>query len=327
MWRLTISLAVLIVFGLSVPITGQIPTGSTARSMPTEVEKTDSQVSQLIARAEDHFRKGKLSLDDNKRDAAGDEFDRAVDTLLESGLDVRANQRLNTFYLELIERIYREELPPGHKQQIGFRGRNFQPLLPPQKETSNLGPCTLEVGEAPSIRGIKLGMTVSEVKGLYPNIKEPSKPDEIGISTVLYSPSIIQAPIEKLKGIDSLFLLFFKGKLYDIDVSYKEPSYWQEISELAKPLNLLNLPDKNYATAKCQGFEATIFHHSDDQKLTLSDTRVGMVIGALLIEQEENAKDCRNPPIIRGIGLGMALSQFKILFPHAQVIAKPQRCR
>jgi len=93
---------------------GQIPTGSSARAIPTEVERTDAQVSQLISRSEDHFRKGKLNLDDSKRDAARDEFDRAVDTILESGLDVRANQRLQTFYLELVERIYREEVPIGH---------------------------------------------------------------------------------------------------------------------------------------------------------------------------------------------------------------------
>lgn len=92
----------------------QIPAGSSARAIPTDVEKTDVQVSQLISRAEDHFRKGKLNLDDSKREAARDEFDKAVDTILESGLDVRANQRLQTFYLELVERIYREEVPIGH---------------------------------------------------------------------------------------------------------------------------------------------------------------------------------------------------------------------
>src|SRR6266481_6289709 len=101
-------------FGAAIGVKAQIPAGSSARSIPTEVERTNAQVSQLIARAEDHFRKGKLNLDDNKRDAARDEFDRAVDTLLESGLDVRANHRLQTFYLELVERIYREEVPIGH---------------------------------------------------------------------------------------------------------------------------------------------------------------------------------------------------------------------
>src|SRR5213079_3616482 len=113
--RLVVCAAVLTsLLGATTVAPAQIPTGSSARSIPTEVERSNAQVSQIIARAEDHFRKGKLNLDDNKREAARDEFDQAVDTLLESGLDVRANQRLQTFYLELVERIYREEVPIGH---------------------------------------------------------------------------------------------------------------------------------------------------------------------------------------------------------------------
>lgn len=128
----------------------QIPTGSSARSIQTEVERTNGQVSQLIARAEDHFRKGKLNLDDNKRDAARDEFDQAVDTLLESGLDVRANQRLQTFYLELVERIYREEVPIGHglpHATASLVARNGQtPAAGQEPSTGNAQPVPLQVG-------------------------------------------------------------------------------------------------------------------------------------------------------------------------------------
>ena len=92
-------------------IQAQIPAGSSARTTPTEVEKSDGRVDQIIARAEDHFRKGKLNLEDNKREQARDEFDKAVDSILESGLDVRDKPRLQTFYLELVERVYREEVP------------------------------------------------------------------------------------------------------------------------------------------------------------------------------------------------------------------------
>ena len=143
-------------------IFAQIPAGSSARTIPTEVEKSDGWVSQIIAKAEDHFRKGKLNLEDNKRDQARDEFDKAVDSILESGLDVRASQRLQTFYLELVERIYREEVPVGHgptqanvselvaqnvqsgaaeprksqPPQIGFREQKFEPS--PLDELSKL---------------------------------------------------------------------------------------------------------------------------------------------------------------------------------------------
>ena len=41
-----------------------------------------------MTRAEDHFRKGKLNLEDNKREQAREEFDKAIDSILESGFDV-----------------------------------------------------------------------------------------------------------------------------------------------------------------------------------------------------------------------------------------------
>src|ERR1044071_8397408 len=138
----------------------QIPAASSARSIPTEVEQSEGRVAQIIARAEDHFRKGKLNLEDSKREQAREEFDKAVDSILESGFDVRASQKLQTYYLELVERIYREEVPlqvPAVPQnnaaqnvvaqntqeqktpaaaQIGFRDQRFEPS--PLDELSKL---------------------------------------------------------------------------------------------------------------------------------------------------------------------------------------------
>jgi membrane-bound lytic murein transglycosylase D len=133
------------------------PGGSSARDIQTEIQKTDPRVDQVLERANDHFRKGKLNLEDNKREQARDEFDKAVDEILMSGVDVRASQRLQTFYLELVEKIYREEVPliqvapqqsampvvaqrepdpkaetvakvkPPKQVQIGFRQQGFDP--------------------------------------------------------------------------------------------------------------------------------------------------------------------------------------------------------
>src|SRR6266850_6028806 len=140
-------------------IQAQIPGGTSAREIPTEVQKADTRVDQVIERANDHFRKGKLNLEDNKREQARDEFDKAVDEILVSGLDVRASQKLQTGYLELVEKIYREEVPliqvapqqnampvvaqrapdpkaetvevakadPSRQVQIGFRLQGFEP--------------------------------------------------------------------------------------------------------------------------------------------------------------------------------------------------------
>src|SRR6266480_2628444 len=113
MTRNPLSLAATLAAALFFPaiIQAQIPGASSAREIPNEVQKTDGRVDQVIERASDHFRKGKLNLEDDKREQARDEFDKAVDEILMSGLDVRAYQRLQTYYLELVEKIYREEVP------------------------------------------------------------------------------------------------------------------------------------------------------------------------------------------------------------------------
>src|SRR5437667_1292961 len=116
MTRIPLSLVARLVVAaaaLSFPalIQAQGPGGSSAREIPTEVQRSDPRVDQIIELANDHIRRGKLNLEDNKREQARDEFDKAVDEILLSGMDVRANQRLQTFYLQLVERIYREEVP------------------------------------------------------------------------------------------------------------------------------------------------------------------------------------------------------------------------
>src|SRR3981081_212332 len=92
-------------------IQAQMPGGSSARDIQTEVQKTDPRVDQVLERANDHFRKGKLNLEDNKREQARDEFDKAVDEILMSGIDVRGTQHVTPGDLEYVAGIYREEVP------------------------------------------------------------------------------------------------------------------------------------------------------------------------------------------------------------------------
>lgn len=95
----------------STALRAQVSTQSYLRNTPNEIEREDPRVKQIIDRAETYFNQGKLNLETNKRQAAREDFDRAVDTVLEAGVDVRANPRLQRYYLELVERIYRFEVP------------------------------------------------------------------------------------------------------------------------------------------------------------------------------------------------------------------------
>jgi membrane-bound lytic murein transglycosylase D len=106
----------------SATLQAQVNTQSYLRNTPNDVEREEPRVKQIIADAEDHFKKGELNLKDRKRQAAREEFDKAVDTVLESGMNVQSNPRLNTYYLELVERVYRYEVssqPAQAQQQNG----------------------------------------------------------------------------------------------------------------------------------------------------------------------------------------------------------------
>src|SRR4029453_14139028 len=97
----------------SVSLRAQVAQQSYLRNTPSEIEREDPRVSKIIEEAEKHFRLGELNLKDHKRQAAREAFDKAVDTVLESGMDVRSNPRLQRYYLELVENVYRYEVPQG----------------------------------------------------------------------------------------------------------------------------------------------------------------------------------------------------------------------
>jgi membrane-bound lytic murein transglycosylase D len=97
----------------SVSLRAQVSPQSYLRNTPSEIEREDPRVQKIVEDAEKHFRLGELNLKDQKRQAAREEFDKAVDTVLESGMDVRSNPRLQRYYLELVERVYRYEVPQG----------------------------------------------------------------------------------------------------------------------------------------------------------------------------------------------------------------------
>ena len=117
--RLSLAVSTLFAAGLFTPaiIQAQGLGASSARDIPNEVQKAEPRVDSVIERAEAYFKQGKLNLEDSKRDAARSDFDKAVDEILMSGMDVRGNQKLQKYYLELVERIYREEVPVLQMQQ------------------------------------------------------------------------------------------------------------------------------------------------------------------------------------------------------------------
>jgi membrane-bound lytic murein transglycosylase D len=92
---------------------------SSLRTTVNDVERDNPRVLQIMERAEQHYKLGELNLKDKNMDAARAEFDKAVDSVLESGMDVRSNPKLQTFYLQLVERVYRMEVAMPAPTQNG----------------------------------------------------------------------------------------------------------------------------------------------------------------------------------------------------------------
>lgn len=129
----------------SVSLQAQAPQQSYLRNTPSEIERDDPRVNKIVEDAEKHFRLGELNLKDQKRQAAREEFDKAVDTVLESGMDVRSNPRLNRYYLELVERVYRYEVPQGVPvSRPAPNGATFQTVT--QQDGGVQTPAPVEVG-------------------------------------------------------------------------------------------------------------------------------------------------------------------------------------
>src|SRR5829696_4855038 len=70
-----------------------------------------SNIKEIMERAEASFNKGEAAFQKGQRDEARRWFDEAVDVIMLSGVNLRANPRLDAFYVELVERINGFEVP------------------------------------------------------------------------------------------------------------------------------------------------------------------------------------------------------------------------
>ncbi|MBX7218445.1 MAG: lytic transglycosylase domain-containing protein [Blastocatellia bacterium] len=88
--------------------------------------QTPAWVTQLTQKAENYFLLGTRAFDEGRFDTAREYFNLSLDTLLESGAGTRSNAALNTYYVQLIERIRHYDL---HMQQneVGWGQQTFSP--------------------------------------------------------------------------------------------------------------------------------------------------------------------------------------------------------
>src|SRR5262245_36123597 len=68
------------------------------------------EIQRVIERSNGYFLSAENSFKDGNFDRARREYDRSVDTVLEAGIDVRSDARLQQYYQSLVERIFQRQM-------------------------------------------------------------------------------------------------------------------------------------------------------------------------------------------------------------------------
>ncbi|HSO75071.1 MAG TPA: transglycosylase SLT domain-containing protein, partial [Blastocatellia bacterium] len=83
------------------------------QAQPQFPKQATSGTDLIIRRAEEVFLRGEEAWSRSLPDIARKMFDESLDTVLESGIDLKTDQKLDSYYKSLIERIHKYEAQPG----------------------------------------------------------------------------------------------------------------------------------------------------------------------------------------------------------------------
>jgi hypothetical protein len=119
--------------------------------------------------------------------------------------------------------------------------------------------CELTLTQAPTLQNLKLEMSPSEANNaLGKSLKVKVKPQ--GQQT-FFKNYINKKAKGNLTGIRAIFLRFYEGKLYQIELFYEQDYRWQNLEDLLKDYSARNdfpvnfwQTEYGYASANCTGF-------------------------------------------------------------------------
>jgi membrane-bound lytic murein transglycosylase D len=153
---------------------GRVPV-SGAPGVSAEVQQRNSEIQKIMDRADERFQAGEEQFKKGDYQQARRAYDRAVDIILESGIDVRSDARLQQYYQKLVEQIFQRQVallklePNGSSQaaESGFVSQVIQTDEPKQKQPADkrgFGDQTYTASPLDELAKIKL--TEDETKGV-----------------------------------------------------------------------------------------------------------------------------------------------------------------
>ncbi len=77
---------------------------------PVELSHRNQEIQRVIERSNSYFQSAEVNFKDGNFDKARREYDKAVDIVLEAGIDVRSDARLQQHYQNLVEHIFQRQM-------------------------------------------------------------------------------------------------------------------------------------------------------------------------------------------------------------------------
>lgn len=78
--------------------------------IPTDVVLRNQEIQRVIERSNSFFQSAEINFKENNIERARREYDRALDIVLESGIDVRSDARLLRYYQNLVDQIFQRQM-------------------------------------------------------------------------------------------------------------------------------------------------------------------------------------------------------------------------
>jgi hypothetical protein len=125
--------------------------------------------------------------------------------------------------------------------------------------------CKLTLAEAPALLNLRLGMTAPEVNAaIGRDLKVKVKPK----GERSFFKNYIKKPAKgALTGVRAIYLRFFNGSLYQIELFYQEDYLWPDLGSLLTDYSSSHSFSANYwrvkngyANARCDGFSLDADH-------------------------------------------------------------------
>lgn len=84
--------------------------GASSNGNDFSIDPRNAEIQRVIERSSGYFHSGEANFKDGNFDKARRDYDRAIDIVLESGIDVRSDARLQQHYQALVDNVFRRQM-------------------------------------------------------------------------------------------------------------------------------------------------------------------------------------------------------------------------